>query len=102
SPPPCLPPRGLMVSYGNSSGPVDPFPPAILAQKGSLFLTRPTMNHYTATRAELERAAKDLFEVVSTGQVKSQIGPRYALKDAAAAHRDLEARKTTGSTVFTV
>ena len=98
----CLRPRGLMVSFGNSSGPVDPFPPAILAQKGSLFLTRPTMYHYMTTREELERAAAELFEVVGSGKVKIEIGQRFALKDAAEAHRQLEARRTTGSTVLTV
>jgi NADPH2:quinone reductase len=98
----CLRPRGLMVSFGNSSGPVDPFPPAILAQKGSLFLTRPTMYHYMTTREELERAAAELFEVVGSGKVKIEIGQRFPLKDAAEAHRQLETRRTTGSTVLTV
>ena len=98
----CLRARGLMVSFGNSSGPVDPFPTAILAQKGSLFLTRPTMYHYMTTREELERAAAELFEVVGSGKVKIEIGQRFALKDAAEAHRQLEARRTTGSTVLTV
>lgn len=98
----CLAPRGMMVSFGNASGPVDPFPPGILAEKGSLFLTRPTLFHYNATRAELEAAARELFEVVATGQVKIEVKQRFALKDAAEAHRALEARKTTGSTVLTV
>ncbi|HKC02602.1 MAG TPA: quinone oxidoreductase [Sphingomicrobium sp.] len=98
----CLAPRGMMVSFGNASGPVDPFPPGILAQKGSLFLTRPTLFHYNATRAELEAAANELFEVVASGQVKIEVKQRFALKDAAEAHRQLEARKTTGSTVLTV
>ena len=98
----CLRPRGLMVSFGNSSGPVDPFPTAILAQKGSLFLTRPTMYHYMAAREELERAAAELFEVVASGKVRIEIGQRFPLKDAAEAHRQLETRKTTGSTVLTV
>lgn len=98
----CLRPRGLMVSFGNASGPVDSFAPGILARKGSLFLTRPTMYHYTATREELERSAADLFEVIRSGNVKIEIGQRYALRDAATAHRDLEARKTTGSTILTV
>ena len=98
----CIRPRGLMVSFGNASGPVDPFPPAVLAQKGSLFLTRPTMYHYMSTREELERAAADLIEVVASGRVKIEIGQRFPLKDAAEAHRQLEARKTTGSTVLTV
>jgi NADPH2:quinone reductase len=98
----CLAPRGMMVSFGNASGPVDPFPPGILAQKGSLFLTRPTLYNYTATRAELETAASELFEVVANGSVKIEVKQRFALKDAAEAHRQLEARKTTGSTVLRV
>lgn len=98
----CLRSRGLMVSFGNASGPVDPFPPAILAQKGSLFLTRPTLFNYTADRAELEMAAHELFDVVESGKVKIEIKQRYALKDAAQAHRDLEARKTSGSTILAI
>ncbi|MCH8617055.1 quinone oxidoreductase [Sphingomonas sp. SM33] len=98
----CLRPRGIMVSYGNSSGPVDPFPPGILAQKGSLFLTRPTLYHYTASRAELEAAAAELFDVVASGKVKIEVKQRFALKDAAEAHRALEGRKTSGSTILTV
>jgi NADPH2:quinone reductase len=98
----CLAPRGMMVSFGNASGPVDPFPPGILAQKGSLFLTRPTLFNYTATRAELEAAASELFEVVASGSVRIEVKQRFALKDAAEAHRQLEARKTTGSTVLRV
>jgi NADPH2:quinone reductase len=98
----CLRSRGLMVSFGNASGPVDPFSPAILAQKGSLFLTRPTLFNYIADRAELETAARELFEVVESGKVKIEIKQRYPLKDAAEAHRDLEARKTSGSTILTI
>jgi len=98
----CLAPRGMMVSFGNASGPVDPFPPGLLAQKGSLFLTRPTLFTYIAARDELETAARELFEVVENGKVKIEVKQRYALKDAAQAHRDLEARKTTGSTILTV
>ena len=98
----CLHRRGMMVSFGNASGAVDPFPPAILAQKGSLFLTRPTLFDYVATRPELERAAGDLFDMVLSGKVKIEIKQRFALKDAAEAHRALEARKTTGSTVLTI
>ena len=98
----CLRPRGLMVTYGNASGPPDPIAPGILAQKGSLFLTRPTLFSYIAEREELELAATELFDVVSGGKVRIEIGQGYALKDAAAAHRDLEARKTTGSTIFNV
>jgi NADPH2:quinone reductase len=98
----CLAPRGMMVSFGNASGAVDPFPPGILAQKGSLFLTRPTLFNYTATRAELEASANELFEVVTNGTVQIEVKQRFALKDAAEAHRQLEARKTTGSTVLTI
>ena len=98
----CLHRRGMMASFGNASGPVDPFSPTILAQKGSLFLTRPTMYDYVATREELEQAARDLFDVVASGKVKIEVKQRFPLKDAAEAHRALEARKTTGSTVLTV
>jgi NADPH2:quinone reductase len=98
----CLRPRGLMVSYGNSSGTPPPFETAILAFKGSLYLTRPTLFHYLAAREDLERAAHDLFDVVASGKVKIEIKQRFALKDAAEAHRALEARKTTGSTILTV
>jgi NADPH:quinone reductase len=98
----CLRPRGLMVSFGNASGPVDPFPPAILAQKGSLFLTRPTLYDYIATREELERAASELFEMVTSGKVKVEIAQRFPLSQAAEAHCALEARKTTGSTILTI
>ncbi|HEU4697247.1 MAG TPA: quinone oxidoreductase [Sphingomicrobium sp.] len=98
----CLQRRGIMVSFGNASGPVDPFPPTLLAQKGSLFLTRPTMYDYVATREELETAAKDLFDMVASGKVKIEVKQRFALKDAAEAHRALEARKTSGSTVLIV
>ena len=98
----CLAPRGMMVSFGNASGPVDPFPPGMLAQKGSLFLTRPTLYHYIAARSELETAARDLFDAVENGTVKIEINQRFALKDAAEAHRSLEARTTTGSTILTI
>ena len=98
----CLRRRGLMVSFGNASGPVDPFAPAVLAQKGSLFLTRPTVNDFVATREELVRAAKDLFDVVAAGSVKIEVKQRFPLKDAQEAHRALEARKTTGSTILTI
>jgi len=98
----CLARRGMMASYGNASGAVDPIPPGILAQKGSLFLTRPTLYDYTFDRADLESAAAELFEVVGNGKVKIEIGQRFALADAAEAHRALEARKTTGSTVLTI
>ena len=98
----CLHPRGLMVSYGNASGPPDPIAPGLLAQKGSLFLTRPTLFHYIAKREELEQSASELFGLVLDGKVKIEIGQRFALKDASEAHRALETRKTTGSTVLTV
>lgn len=98
----CLKTRGLMVSFGNASGPPDPFAPGILAQKGSLYLTRPTLFHYIATREQLEQSARELFEMVTSGKVKIEVKQSYALRDAAEAHRDLEARKTTGSTILTV
>jgi NADPH2:quinone reductase len=98
----CLAPKGLMVTFGNASGPVAPFEPGLLAQKGSLFLTRPTLFTYTATRAGLEQAASELFDVVASGKVKVEIKQRFPLKDAADAHRALEARQTSGSTVLTV
>jgi NADPH2:quinone reductase len=98
----CLMRRGLMVSFGQSSGSVEPIAPALLAQKGSLFLTRPTLFDYVAERAELEEAASELFELVLAGKLKVEIGQRFALYDAAEAHRALEARETTGSTIFTV
>ena len=98
----CLRPRGLMVSFGNASGSPDPMPPNVLAQKGSLYLTRPTLYNYIATRAELEQSAAELFDVVSSGKVKIEIKQRFPLKDAAEAHRQLEARKTTGSTILTI
>ena len=96
----CLQARGLMVSFGNTSGAVEPFAPALLAAKGSLFLTRPTLATYTATRDELEATTADLFGVISNGAVKIKVNQTYALENAAQAHRDLEARKTTGSTVL--
>jgi NADPH2:quinone reductase len=96
----CLRPLGMMVSYGNASGPVPPVAPLELARRGSLFLTRPILFHYIARRAELERAARELFEVIGRGAVRIEIGQTYALQDAAQAHRDLEARRTIGSTVL--
>jgi NADPH:quinone reductase len=96
----CLAPLGLMVSYGNASGPVPPFNAGILAQKGSLFLTRPTLVNYTATREDLERAARELFAVVKKGAVKIKVNQTYPLREAAQAHRDLESRRTTGQTVL--
>jgi NADPH2:quinone reductase len=96
----CLRPLGMMVSYGNASGAVPPVDIGILAAKGSLYLTRPTLASYTTKREDLLAVAKDLFDVVASGAVKININQRYALKDAAEAHRDLEARKTTGSTIL--
>ena len=96
----CLQPRGLMVSFGNASGAVEPFRPVLLAQKGSLFLTRPTLANYTSTRQELEETTAELFDVVGSGAVRIEVNQTYALQDAAQAHRDLEARRTTGSTVL--
>jgi NADPH2:quinone reductase len=95
-----LRPLGMMVSYGNASGPAPEFSPLLLAQKGSLFLTRPTLNHYTAKLEDLDETAADLFEVIASGAVKIAPPTRYALADAVQAHRDLEARKTTGSLVL--
>jgi NADPH2:quinone reductase len=95
-----LKPLGLMVSYGNASGPVPPIQPLELAKRGSLFLTRPTLFHYIATRNELTRAAHELFEVIGRGAVRIEIGQTYALQDVAQAHRDLEGRRTVGSTVL--
>jgi NADPH2:quinone reductase len=96
----CLAPLGMMVSYGNASGPVPPFDLGVLGAKGSLFLTRPTLPTYTAKRADLERVAGDLFEVVGSGAVKIEVNQTFPLQDAAKAHIALEARQTTGSTVL--
>jgi len=96
----CLAPLGLMVSFGNASGPVAPFTIGELAGKGSLFLTRPTLVTYISTREALLAACDELFEVVLSGAVRVEIGQEYPLADAAQAHRDLEARKTTGSTLL--
>ena len=96
----CLAPLGMMASFGNASGAVPPVNIGILAQKGSLFLTRPTLVSYTASREDLLTATREVFAVVKKGAVKMTINQRYALADAAQAHRDLEARKTTGSTVL--
>lgn len=97
----CLRPLGLMVSFGNSSGKVEPFDIGILSQKGSLYLTRPTLATYTATRADLEATAAEVFQVIQDGQVKVEIRHTYPLADAAQVHRDLEGRKTVGSIVMT-
>jgi len=96
----CLAPLGLMVSYGNASGPVSAFDLGLLSKKGSLFITRPTLMTYVAHREDLVRSARELFAVVKRGAVKIAIGQTYPLKEAAQAHRDLEARKTTGSTIL--
>ena len=92
--------RGMLVSFGNASGPVPAFEPTELSLRGSLFLTRPSLMDYTATRDELRASAAALFEVVASGAVTIQVHQTYALRDAAQAHRDLEGRRTTGSTVL--
>jgi NADPH2:quinone reductase len=94
--------RGLMVSYGNASGPVPPFSPLELARGGSLFLTRPTLGDYVATGEELQASAARLFEMIRSGAIPVRIGARFPLADAAEAHRALQERRTTGSTVLTV
>lgn len=96
----CLQPLGTMVTYGNASGPVEPFAPGILAAKGSLYVTRPTLFTHIAQRADLVEMTDDLFNVVGGGHVKIEINQDYALADVAQAHIDLEARKTTGSTIL--
>jgi NADPH2:quinone reductase len=96
----CLRPLGMMVSFGNASGAVPPFNIGILSQKGSLFVTRPTLYSYVAKREDLVARATALFDVVGKGIVTIEVNQTYALKDAAQAHRDLEGRKTTGSTVL--
>jgi NADPH2:quinone reductase len=95
----CLRPFGMMVSFGNASGQVPPIDFA-KALKGSLFLTRPSLMQYTAKREDLVATAKDLFDIVLSGKVKIDVNQRYALREAAQAHRDLEARNTTGSTIL--
>lgn len=96
----CLAPLGMMVSFGNASGPVPPFSLGELASRGSLFITRPSLMNYTARREDLLAMAGELFGMVESGKVKIEINQRYALKDVAQAHIDLEARKTTGSTIL--
>lgn len=96
----CLAPRGMMVSFGNASGPVPPFSLLELGKRGSLFITRPALFHYVGTRQELLDTAADLFAVVRDRRVRVEVRQTYDLRDAAQAHRDLEARKTTGSTVL--
>jgi NADPH2:quinone reductase len=95
-----LKPLGMLVTFGNASGPIPPFSPLLLSQKGSLFLTRPTLGHYTRTTELLDKSAEDLFDVLTSGVVKVAPPAIYALAGAAQAHRDLEARKTTGSLVL--
>src|ERR1700744_5447231 len=96
----CLQTRGIMVTYGNASGPVDPFAPGILAAKGSLLVTRPTLAHFTRTPQELQETGDDLFAVIKSGAVKVHINQRFALKDAAQAQDALTGKKTTGATVL--
>ncbi|HUH48983.1 MAG TPA: quinone oxidoreductase [Mycoplana sp.] len=96
----CLKPRGMWVSFGNSSGPVDAFSVGLLAQKGSLFATRPTLFHYIATRAELDACANSLFDVVRSNKVRININQTYPLAEAGRAHADLETRKTSGTTLL--
>ena len=96
----CLRPRGLFVTFGNSSGAIGAFDILLLAQKGSLYVTRPTLVTYTATRAALLAMAAEMFELVKAGRIVNEARQTYALKDAAQAHRDLEARKTTGATLL--
>ncbi len=96
----CLAPLGLMVTFGNASGPVPPLDLSVLSAKGSLFLTRPSLASYTTKRADLEASAKALFDVVESGAVKIRVNQTFKLEDAARAHEALEARKTTGSTVL--
>ena len=96
----CLKPRGMFVTFGQSSGPIPPFATSILSQKGSLYMTRPTLFVYNAKREDLEASAQALFDVVASGKVKIEINQTYALKDAGQAQTDLESRKTTGTTVL--
>jgi len=97
----CLRPMGMLVSFGQSSGPVETFNPGLLAAKGSLFLTRPSLMTYTARHEDLLESAAELFGVVQSGAVRIELNQRYPLAEAARAHSDLEARRTTGSTIFT-
>ena len=97
----CLSPLGMFISFGNASGPIPAVDAGMLSQKGSLFFTRPTMMTYTSDSKDLQASARALFAAVKNG-VKIEVNQRYSMKDAVQAHRDLEARKTTGSTVFEV
>ena len=96
----CLAPRGLLASFGNASGPVPPVDLLMLSSKGSLYVTRPTLMTYTASDADLKETAEDLVDMVASGKVKIPVNQRYALADVVQAHRDLESRKTTGTTVL--
>jgi NADPH2:quinone reductase len=96
----CLRPHGVMVSFGNASGPVEPFAPAELAKRHSLYVTRPVLFDFIETREKLLAASGELFARIADGTLEVRIGQRYPLADAAHAHRDLEARRTTGSTVL--
>ena len=96
----CLAPLGLFVTFGNSSGPLPPIDSSELAGRGSLFFTRPTLFTYTSKRSDLETMAAELFDVLVSGKVKTSVNQRYALSDVAKAHEDLEARRTTGSTIL--
>jgi NADPH2:quinone reductase len=96
----CLRPRGIMVSFGEASGPVDPLAISTLGAKGSLYLTRPSIAHYTAQRSEYEAAATNLFQAIRDGIVRAPEITTYALGDAAQAHADMEARRTTGSVIL--
>lgn len=96
----CLRPRGMMVTFGNASGPAPDCPPLLLSQKGSLFLTRPTLADYVSSRVELELSARRVLAIVAAGVVRVQVGKTYALRDAAEAHRDLQERRTTGALVL--
>jgi NADPH2:quinone reductase len=96
----CLSPLGMLVSFGSASGPVPPFSMNELVSRGSLYVTRPSLFHYTAERSDLDSMAAELFDMVASGKIKIEINQRYALKDAQQAHRDLESRKTTGSTIL--
>ena len=97
-----LQPRGMIVTAGQTSGAIDPIAPVLLSQKGSLFLTRPVLFHYIARRDALKASASELFEVVASGKVRINVNQRFALKDAADAHKALEARATSGSTILTI
>jgi NADPH:quinone reductase len=96
----CLSPLGTLVCFGNASGPAPPFELSLLAQKGSLFVTRPNLTHYIASNSDLHNTAAELFDIVQSGKVKVEVKHRYALKNATQAHRDLEARKNTGSSIL--